>query len=231
MSHNPIVLTYKSALMQRLADYVRLGYKFWTAGEVSLARASALARKFSRYYRVDLDRNRRARARRANDGCAVLLLWMSQPDRISWHLLVTVGDHPAHKLERLQDATTDAGRITLTGYELVRLTRKGAAKPSWTWRMSEETYGAWRSRVIELVRHRKVNEAGATLASLYGTPGFAGARRQVGKILALFKAEWRRAALPQERFPSPLRLRYLQRLRNNGKRLSHLLAERINTQK
>lgn len=89
----------------------------------------------------------------------------------------------------------------------------------------------WRSRVIELVRHRKVTEAGATLASLYGTPGFAGARRQVGKILTLFKAEWRRAALPEERFPSPLRLRYLQRLRNNGKRLSHLLAESISTQK
>jgi len=225
MNYDPVVLTYKSTVMQRLADYVRLGYKFWTAGEVPLARANALARKFTRYYRVDLDRNRRARAKSAGEGCAVLLLWASQPDRISWHLLVTAGAHPAHKLERLQDAATDAGRITLTGYELVRLTRKGAAKPSWTWRMSEETYGAWRSRVIELVRHRKVNEAGATLASLYGTPGFAGARRQVGKILTLFKAEWRRAALPQDKFPSPLKLRYLQRLHNRGKRLSHLLAE------
>jgi hypothetical protein len=97
--------------------------------------------------------------------------------------------------------------------------------------MSETTYAGWRSRIIELVRHRAVSEAGATLASLYGTPGFAGARRQVGKILTLFKAEWRRAALPHDKFPSPLKLRYLQRLHNRGKRLSHLLAESSSTQK
>lgn len=71
MNYDPVVLTYKSTLMQRLADYVRFGYRFWTAGEVPLARASALARKFSRYYRVDLDRNRRARARRAPEKAAL----------------------------------------------------------------------------------------------------------------------------------------------------------------
>lgn len=88
--------------------------------------------------------------------------------------------------------------------------------------MSAATYEGWRRRVIGLVRLRRVHEAGTALASLYATPGFAGARRQVGKILALFRAEWRRASLPSAQFPAPLRLRYLQRLRSTGMRLSQL---------
>lgn len=58
--------------------------------------------------------------------------------------------------------------------------------------------------------------------SLYHTPGFWGIRSQVGKLVALMKAEWRRSR--SEAFVLPkLRLRYVQRLPTKGLPLSTVL--------
>ena len=78
------------------------------------------------YYAIDLDRNRRARAKQRGGGCAYLLLHEVSPAALLWVLLVTAGDHPAHKLEQLRDALNPTQRLELFGYEFVRMTKAGA---------------------------------------------------------------------------------------------------------
>jgi hypothetical protein len=125
-------------------------------------------------------------------------------------LLVTPGNNPAHQLEHLRNANEAAGRIIVTGYELVQLPRVGQVKAAWTWRMEDATYKGWRLRLIAAAR-RRLTLLNTETAQLARTPGFAGCRAQVKKLVQLAAGEWRR----QHDNAAPLavpRLPYLQRL-------------------
>lgn len=206
------VIISRTALLQSVSDAVRHGYRYYTTGTVPHTRASSWARKASRYYAVNLDRNRRARAKQRGEGAARLFFYEHAPGQLTWVLCCTVGDHPAHRLERLRDALED--RIVLFGYELVRLTRTGSANPSWTWRMTDETYCAMRAEVINLARRRDGLRMRQLVHVLYRTPGFAGLRRQVGKLVALLRREHsRRLGRAAGPLPLPARLHYVERTR------------------
>lgn len=218
MPFDPPVLVHKSSLMQKLADYVRFGYTAYVDGTVRAHRAAAFVRKMATYYRVDLgaDRNYRARSKAAGHGCAILLLYAGAADALTWFLLVSPGPHPARSLERLKSALERDTRIVVHGdYELVRYTRAGA-RPSWTWRATEETCRGWRQRAIECVRKRDDRALRQMIFSLYGAPGFAGVRRQVGKTIALVRAEWKRAGRSSDRLIFPTKLPYIARLKSES---------------
>lgn len=212
----PSVIVRRTSLMQAAGDRVRLGYRYFCTGTVSAERAIAWVRKACRYYAVDLDRNRRARAKLRGEGCAYLLLHEIEPGRLLWVLLVTGGDHPAHRLERLSNALDPAERLQLFGYELVRVTKPGSHHPVYTWRITAASYDALRARAIATVRRGDDLSVRQLLASLYQSPGFRGVRSQVGRVAALLKSEWRRRrgneSLPQ----LPKLLPYVQRLRMNS---------------
>ena len=257
--------------MQRLADHVRLGYKFWTSGTVEPRRAQALVNKFAHLYGTGLTRHQKAYARAQGQASSTLLLWSptsppttsptfarssankmptsdtvepttrhlppssahdqptlangeaTSPDnerttvKLHWFLLITPGEHIAHRLENLHDATTPAGRLTLTGYELVTLPRLGQANPAWTWRMTASTYTAWRQRLVTASR-RYPKGLSSEVAELARTPGFAGCRVQVKKLLQLAKAEATRRMSPADasKMAFPARVLYLQRMQQTG---------------
>ena len=224
MSYDPHVLTHKTVLMQRLADHVRQGYHWHVSGSVPLDRAAAFIRKISTLYSLNIGKDERYRRKKAGLGNAQLLLWQPEPPSgpLAWWLLITDGDHPAHTLEKLRDAHGKNGRIQCTGYELVQLTRAGQVAPSWTWRMSKETYEAWRTRILQAVRARTDEKLRQSWQSLYRVPGFSGNRRQVGKLVALMRAEWARSRA--EPFPmGRSRLGYIQRLETVYQPLSTVL--------
>jgi hypothetical protein len=206
------VIISRTALLQSVSDAVRHGYRYYTTGSVSHTRASSWARKAARYYAVDLDRNRRARAKQRGEGCARLLFHEHAPGELTWVLCCTAGDHPAHKLERLRDAHDD--RIVLFGCELVQQTRPGSAKPAWTWRMTADSYEAMRAEIISVARGRDSQRMRQLVHVLYGTPGFAGLRKQVGKLVALLRSERsRRLGRGAEPLSLPTRLHYVERTR------------------
>lgn len=221
--HDPKVILQKTTLLQRLSDLVRLGYVSWTAGTVPLSKAFRLATKFADYYATNLSSDQRYRRKRDGRGNAQLLLWREyeEASEIHWFLLVTAGDHPAHGQERLRNARTD--RITVTGYELVQQTRAGQEKPAWTWRMSSSHYEAWRGSVVEVVRRHADMALSQAWQSLHRSPGFAPIRRQVRKVAALCRAEWKRTRSGP--FPAPhIRVPYVSRLRHETVPLRLLLA-------
>ena len=211
--YNPEIFISKIGFMQRISDWVRVGYTHWASGTVSREKAAHLVRKFERNYFVAQDKNQRFKAKKVNEGCASLLLWASAPGVLTWILLLTAAEHPAHAAEKLKNALAPNGRISLTGYELARHTRGAAANPSWTWRMTAANYDAWRLRILHACRAGDALTLRQAIFSLYHTPGFAQCRSQVGKLMSLFRGEWKRTRASQV-FPSvPNYLPYVRRFK------------------
>jgi uncharacterized protein with PIN domain len=224
--NNPIsprvatVQSYKTAFMQRIADHVRLGYNHWTSGTITAERAPALARKFHQRYGICLTRHQKAYGRSKGEASAVLIMREAEPGQLQWMLMLTPGENLAHDLEKLKDATTAAGRIVVTGYELVQLPRRGSERAAWTWRMPADTYEAWRERILRSAR-RHPDSLTRELAELARTPGFSGCRGQVRKLLQLARAEARRRLGSAATTVShPTRIGYVQRLSQSGTPLS-----------
>lgn len=244
---DPYVYTRKAVFMQRVLDTVSHAHSQYAGGELPDIKAWNLTQKIAPIYKFHLERNEKTRQRKSKKGTATLLMWRSGPGKIRWFLLVTrTGDHPARQLEELKDALQPQGRITLTGYELVRLPRpakkarakykkressvtKHAKKQSggltWTWRMTSQNYQNWRDRAIYTARNGNAREVEQFLDVLYWTPGFRGCRYQVGKIMVLFRAEWRRARSDHEELPPDRPLYYARRLPDVGMNLRALMRD------
>jgi hypothetical protein len=219
--YDPVVITGLAAFMQRLADYVRRGFREFVLGEVRLERAVALASRFARLYQVGLHRNQRYRNRAVGEGTACVLWCRPSTDTLLFALLLTPGPHAARNLERLSDVGQGPGRMTLGDYELVQRPRPGQSRVSWTWRIRAEAYEAWRARVLLVVRSGSAFEVDAAIDDLRRLPGFAAIREQAKRLRALLKSEWRRrrASHPMPTLP---RQPYVQRLSNRGVVLSVL---------
>jgi hypothetical protein len=210
--HAATVITQKSALMQQIQSYVTVGYRYYTSGTVSPERAQPWARKASRLYDAFIDRNRRARAKRRGEGCAVLLLHEANgAGQLWWILLVTANEHAAHQLESLKDAWEQSSRVTLTGYELCHVTKPGASKPVLTWRMTRENYESWRYRIIDTLRRGDNFAIQALVSSLHASPGFHGIRTQVHACRRLLRATWKRLRPSAPPLRLPARVYYLRR--------------------
>ena len=186
------VIQARAHLMQQVGDHVRNGYRHWITGTVSLERARAWSEKAVKLYDVEQDRDRRARAKKAGRGSAYLLFYSLDRSldtkQLGWILLVTDGDHPAHKLEKLRRAET--APVSVFGYILVREPKPGEAHPPWTWRMSRATYQALRERIIDVIRRGSDFDLQQLLKVLRGAPGFAGVRRQIKALHRLIRYEW-----------------------------------------
>ena len=93
--------------------------------------------------------------------------------------------------------------------------------------MTPELYEAYRARALKCARGDPREPAGLLLKDLYCQPGFAAIRSQVGRIVALFRREFRRRHRRGVAPPALPRLGYVQRLPTTGIRLVDLLDSRI----
>ena len=220
-----LVFDTKTQLMQSLQRNVGEGYYWHTSGTVPLEKARRLVRKFRDSYLIHLTGQHRWRRKKLGLGNARLFLWRENDQApLTFVLLVTEGDHPAHDLEKLRDARKDDQRLSLTGYELVRHQRSGNAHHSWTWQMARQTYDDWRARIIKAVRHRDRDEMSQAWWSLHHVPGFGGNRHQVRQLVKLFRSEWRRRS--KDPWPlKPMRSRYVALMKLGGTPLYMLLGE------
>ena len=233
---DPPVLRTKTAYMQRLADLVRLGHRHHVTGEVTLDRACALVRKFRDLYLVHLPKDQRYRRKRAGLGNAHLVLWQPNVEApmLIFALLVTPGDHPAHRLEQLRDAYDRRERLQVgADYELVQHTRAGppavagappgkSPKASLSWRLTADREQAYRDEFRDLIRRNAVRDLVLLWHSIHRIVGFALARRQVFELRSMARAEWKRS----RKGPFPVkgtRIGYVSRVPHHGPPLSALI--------
>ncbi|AKK25125.1 hypothetical protein [Pandoraea oxalativorans] len=223
-----IVIRYKTLLMQRLLDLVRHGYRHHTAGTVKADRAEALCVKFGERYDVFVNMNQRAYRKTLGKANARLILAdLDHGESLHWFLMVTDGEHDAHKLEKLKDALSQGERVHVSGYELLKLPHAKAAGGGvrLTWRMCAETERAWRFQIRSTVRSKRADELVPVLAkSLYQTPGFHTTRVQVGRLVAFLTAEWVRSGRKADALALPGALPYVRRMADENFTLYDWLA-------
>ena len=219
---DPIVMNTKSAVMQHIIDLARL-YKFHVSGSVPIDRAGSLALKFRDLYLTNLSPDQRYRRKKRGLGNAHLILW--QPDDsapvLVWILMVSPGDHSAHKLEPLlRDLNDRRSRLRIgLDYELVRHNRPGTARPSYSWQICDERLDRWRSEFRDAIRRAAFREIAQLWHSLHRIPGFARARAQAKDVARFAIAEWQRSR--SGAFPArATRLGYIRRVHQTGVPLS-----------
>lgn len=234
---NPLVFTKLELVLQRLSDAVQAGYTHVTSGEVSPEKAGKLAAKFDINYQICADKNLRARRKRNGLGNSRWVTYLKD-DTVYWWLLVTAPDtgaHAAHSFEKLVDVTEANSLLKVEHFELVKLAYSKPTKPPkpnykarvkatrYTWRMTLESYQNYRDHVIEQVRSHNHQVLIRLIYELYSLPGFGEVRSQVGKLVALYQNEVKRAGSTNA--PKPLEtLRYVRRLPDDGIRVSFLVA-------
>lgn len=218
------VFTKKTAFMQRLADLVRSGHCTYVQGEIPLDKTAAFVSKMASRYPIDRTKMAASRARSDDKTTARLLLLHQEadPTHIVWVLLVLPGLDFDPVGEKWRNAMKD--KITLTGYELVRMTRPEAKGPAWTWKYTKLQHDSLRDALLRVIRTRRDDELRQLIHSLWRTPGFAGARAQVKKFGELIKGEWSRSRGSEPMPEIPSRLGFVQRLKDTTQPLSTLLA-------
>lgn len=213
--------------MQRLADAARRGYIYYFAGVVPARKARQLRRKFQEQFNVDEHRNVRARRRARGEAAALMIMHElpAQPEftserkeaHIGWVVMLTEGEHAAYwRGENIRVATEDDQRLTIGQFQMLRRTRPAstAPSPSWTWSLTKTAYGSWRERVIRSARGDHTESPTRLLAELYKLGSFRGIRSDIGRIVGLYRREWKKRRRRGDSFPSLPRLRYVQRLPN-----------------
>ena len=212
--------------MQRIADLVRSGHTSYVQGVISIEKAGFLADKFETRYATSVTKLQASRARQAG-GSSTRLLFLVQEieaNQLHWILLQYPGETP-DIVEKWRDAVSD--RITLTGYELVRLTKSNEAKPVWTWRYTRNRHDDLRNQFIACIRQKRDRDLAQLIHTAWRTPGFHGAREQVKKFTDLINTEWKRSRGAGEPRPEiPSRIGYVRRLPDIGLQLSTLRRSR-----
>lgn len=223
MSFDAPVHLSKSSFMQRVLDYTKAGYFFHTSGKVAVSKASGFVRKLVDIYRVDLKKDARYQRKLKGLGNAELLLFRESTDTLFFILMVTEGDHPAHKLEKLKD-TRKKDTPEFSGYRVSYKTRPGHDAPVRSWEMTNELFKRWRDFVIDNIRKRNEGQIIRIWHALHRTPGFSGIRADARKIASLIKAEIRRRFKSGSAFELPHRWHYyLRRISSDTSPLSIII--------
>lgn len=220
----PWIFTKKTVFMQRVADKVRGGYNLYVQGSCTLEKAPHLFRKFSERYPLVVSKSTQDRRKTSNlNRYHWMAYFESDTQLVHWLLLLSPGAAP--------DTTEtwrcpSAQRIKLTGYELVRLTRIGSAKPAWSWRYTRERHDDLRNALVSAIRTRRDPELQKLMHSIWRSPGFSGIREQVKKMKLLIQNEWKRSRSSAELPPEiPKLIGYVRRLPDVGEPWSDLMKK------
>jgi len=223
-SSNPFVFFSKAAFMQRISDLVRTGHSFYVMGELPIEKVAGFYSKMNDYYLVD--EGKHVASRKRKDGFASFRLFLgrfnAEDPNVTFIMVRTDGVVPAlANKEKWRDALVD--KIQLTGYELVRHTRKDASKPSWSWRYTKQQEIDLRDSLVSSIRRKSDKDLSYLISQVAGTMGFAIARDQAKKMCHLVTSEWKRHRNITEKPPAlPKRFGYVQRLPDVGRLLTDL---------
>lgn len=212
------VFTQKSAFMQRVADYVRTGHQAYIKGKTDTSKIFKTFDKLVANNPVFDDKLKAFRARERGEATGRLLMYMDKkaPEVIHWFLLVHGKSDQLPTAEKWLHAEDKHNRIVFTGYELLRVTKEGQKKPSWTWRYNDERYQNLRDSLVMSIRSRRDQDLKILIEKLFGTMGFSGSREQAKELLKLIKNEWERRRSGEEMPELPKMIYWVRRKADSG---------------
>lgn len=195
--------TNKRDTMTKLRSMVSLGNYFYTAGQCPKKKFKALYYKFEDRYAINLERNKRYRAKKNGLCNTNLIAWLDKEKSVvNFWLLSTEGEGDIFAVENMQSCLKKNHRLTLhtNDYYLVKEPRPND-KARWTWKMTEEKYQDWTKAILVSIRHKNDFELKQIHYSLIRIPAFSAARKQGFALLKLMKNEWIRTRPSSEEFP------------------------------
>lgn len=204
------VFTYKSPYMQRIADYVRTGHIHYIQGVISLEKVFQFHDKLLVNLPIFDDKLKAFRAREKGEPTARIMFWRPKTgDELHWIVLLHATADQLPKTEKWRNALTE--RIELTGYELLRETKKDTIKPVWTWRYRPDRYADLRDSLILAIRSKRDQDVKLLIQTIWGTSGFSGSRHQAKQLIQMLKKEWE-SKRPNEPMPElPKAIGYVRR--------------------
>ncbi|WP_233799599.1 hypothetical protein [Paraburkholderia sp. HP33-1] len=197
----------KIRYMQRLQQAATHQHFFYTSGRTDLAGFDRLAKKFAEAYGTELSRQTKHKRRMAGEAStclhAVRLTARGANGQrvVDWVLLASEGRGLVTQREQLQDLRDPHSRLKSSDqqHELVHDGK------SWSWRLTHRSYNLCLDRIHRIAslspdRRRQIEIDGALrdadaeilLDRLYAEPGFRLVRRQVGKLVAELRRDWKR---------------------------------------
>lgn len=215
-------LNRKAYLMQRIQFAAARGtVTRYVSGELDdEATAERFMRKMQDRYETHLKPDTKSKRRRA--GFATVDFWIyERPTAVEgktpfwWVLLVSEGTGRVVEVERLiplqPESAALSKRLELDGYELVH---DGVG---WSWQMTRATVSRWHEQIRRVCSappgRRDRARAEKLIADISRAPGFRLVRRQVGRLLARFRSEWKRLRAETDPMPAmPTFLPYVRML-------------------
>ncbi|RAS32066.1 hypothetical protein [Paraburkholderia bryophila] len=197
----------KIRFMQRLQQAAVHQHVFYVAGRTNLAGFDRLTKKFADAYDTELSRQTKHKRRLAGEASSCLhglrLTARGENDQLSvdWVLLVSAGLGLVTHREQLQDLRDPRSRLKSPDqrHELVHDGK------TWSWRLTHRCYNHYADRIHRIAslppdRRRQIEingvwrdaDAEILLDRLYAEPGFRLVRRQVGKLVAELRRDWKR---------------------------------------
>jgi hypothetical protein len=212
------VFTSKAAFMQRIADYVRTGHQAYIQGLTAAEKMHATWGRLAMDHPVFDDKLKAFRAREKGEPTGRLLMYqnLQQPDQIHWILLIHGRKDQLTPGEKWRHAEDPHARIQLTGYELLRVTKEGQKKPSWTWRYSSQRYQDLRDSLVQAIRSRRDQDLKNLILAIFGTMGFSGSREQGKALASLMKEEWKKRRPGEEMPETPKLIGWVRRRADTG---------------
>lgn len=197
----------KIRFMQRIQQAAVHQHVFYIAGRTDLSGFYRLTKKFADLYGADLSRQTKHKHRVAGEASCCLhgvrLTTRSENGQlfVDWVLLVSPGLGFVTKREQLQDMRDSHSRLKSPDarHELLHDGK------TWSWRLTHRSYNEYvdrirriaslspaRRRYIEIDGVSRDADAEVLLDRLYAEPGFRLIRRQIGKLVAELRREWKR---------------------------------------
>jgi hypothetical protein len=212
------VFTHKSAFMQRIADYVRTGHQAYFQGVTETTKIFATWEKLVNAHPLFSDRLKAFRAREKGLPTGRLLMYqnLNSPEKIHWIVLLHATTDQLATGEKWLHAEDPHGRIQLTGYELLRVTKEETTKPAWTWRYNPQRYSDLRDSMVLAIRSRRDQDLKLQIDLIFGTMGFSGSREQAKALAKLMKEEWKKRRPGEEMLETPKGIGWIRRKADKG---------------
>lgn len=222
-----MIFKRKSELMRYAQNMAGHGYIFYTSGTVNYAqkKAEALHVKFAERYNTTINRFAKSRLKARGEANAALSMLpfidkKTSTKKLYWLLQVTDGEGLAHQLEKLIDIRERKKRLSLTGYELIKLPKKRSekhsdkpTKPAWTWRYTDEYIKDFKRSIRDVTR-MKNGDLTPLIKSIENTLGFHASRIQAFELYKYAQNEFKRSRAGDWPFNLELKLYFFGRYRS-----------------
>ncbi len=186
--------------MRSVQNLVSRGFTHYTTGIVAKEKYNAVSQKLKTQYQTEMTSQQRWRAKKKGLASTHLLSFVLNDDEIFFILLATNGQGDIHGFEKLRDVSKKEQRIEITGYQLLKMPRKGSPA-QWTWKMTDQTFNFWRKRLKRAIRWKSKRYINQSVYSLSRLPKFHAIRQQAYKLIQFAKADWKRSYKNSEPCP------------------------------